>query len=242
MNNPFSRLKHYTVIATDSQARAIEQQENHATECLAACLVFSSKIRNEFIRFLLNEAVKADDSRDLDVVTQETIRGGYIDLVLRQTKNFVIALEVKVRSPENCDHHRNQLLRYKEWLNQQTEEPHRFLFTLVRNKDARFHPEQHRANGRETWRELYKRLKEMLDADDLLDVERSLIENFCDYLGNEAIVSTYELGDLLSYAAGLRARQAITSIFNQIGDRLGIEGFKTIPVVDRKDYWPQLRV
>jgi hypothetical protein len=242
MNNPFSRLKHYTISATDPEARTIEQQENHATECLAACLVFSSRIRNEFIRFLLNEAVKADDSRALDVVTQETIRGGYIDLVLRQTKNFVIALEVKVRSPENCDHHRNQLLRYTEWLNQQTEEPHRFLFTLVRNKDARFHPEQHGANGRETWRELYKRLKQMLDADDLLDVERSLIENFCDYLGNEAIVSTYELGDLLSDAAGLRARQAITSIFNQIGDRLGIEGFKTISVVDRKDYWPQLRV
>jgi len=55
MNNPFSRLKHYRVNATDPQTRATEQQENHATECLAACLVFSSKIREAFLEYLLRD-------------------------------------------------------------------------------------------------------------------------------------------------------------------------------------------
>jgi RecB family endonuclease NucS len=106
---------------------------------LAACLVFSSRIRKEFIRFVLNDSAKAIDSDEVDVVIQETIKGGYIDLVLRQRGTFVIAVEVKVRSPENCNHHRSQLLRYQEWLNQQTEELDRFLFTLVRNEDTTFH-------------------------------------------------------------------------------------------------------
>jgi hypothetical protein len=80
------------------------------------------------------------------------------------------------------------------------------------------------------------------DDDDFSHVEKSLVKNFCDYLRVEAIVSTYEIKDLLSYAAGLRARQGITSIFNQIRDRLRIEGLETISVEDRKDYWPQLKI
>ena len=82
----------------------------------------------------------------------------------------------------------------------------------------------------------------MLEANDLSDVERSLLKNFCDYLESEAIVSTYEVKDLLSYADGLRARQAITGIFNNIRNRLGVEGFETISVEDRRDYWPQLKI
>jgi hypothetical protein len=242
MNNPFSRLKHYTVSGTDPQARAIEQQENHATECLAACLVFSSRIRKEFIRFVLNDPSKGFDSEEVDVVTQQTIEGGYIDLVLRQKGNLVMAVEVKVKSPENCDHHRNQLQNYKKWLDQQEGEPHHFLFTLVRNGDKRFHPEQYGATARRTWWALYKSFKEMLGTDDSSDVESSLIENFRDYLESEAIVSTYEIKDLLSYSAGLKARRAVTGIFNQITSRLEAEGMNTVVIEDRKDYWPQLRI
>ena len=238
--NPFSRLKHYTLSESDPQARAIEQQENHATECLAACLVFGSKIRKEFIRFLLKDAAAVEPVQ-VDVVTQQTIKGGYIDLVVRQNGNFVIAVEVKVRSPENCDHHRNQLQNYKKWLDEQ-EEPHRFLFTLVRNEDNTFHPEQYGAAGRRTWWALYKSLKQMLGANDLSDVESSLIDNFCDYLESEAIVSTYEIKDLLSYAVGVKARKAVTGIFNEIRDRVGVAGFETISVEERKDYWPQLKI
>jgi hypothetical protein len=245
--NPFSRLKHYTLTEPDPQARAIEQQENHATECLAACLVFSSKIRSRFVQFMLNDAAEVVDCHAVDIATQETVRGdytdlGYIDLVLRQRGVFVMAVEVKVRSPENCKHHQSQLLKYKEWLNQQMEEPRRFLFTLVRNADTAFHPERYGANGRRTWWKLYNRLMDTSDDDDFSHVEKSLVKNFCDYLRVEAIVSTYEIKDLLSYAAGLRARQGITSIFNQIRDRLRIEGLETISVEDRKDYWPQLKI
>lgn len=242
MNNPFWRLKHYAVSGTNPQARAIEQQENHATECLAACLVFSSRLRDAFIRFLLNGERAGFTSADTEVVTQQTIEGGYIDLVLRQKGNLVMAVEVKVKSPENCDHHRNQLLRYKEWLNEQTEEPHRFLFTLVRNEDTTFHPRQYGANGRRTWWALYKCFEKILGSNDLSDVESSLIKNFRDYLESEAIVSTYEIKDLLSYAAGLKARRAVTGIFSQITSRLEPEGMNTVPIEDRKDYWPQLRI
>ena len=239
MNNPFSRLKHYTVSEIDLQARAIEQQENHATECLAACLVFSSKIRKKFTRFLLNGGAKSVDRGEIDVVTQEAIKGGYIDLVLRQPKNFVIAVEVKVKSREDGA----QLLRYKAWLDKQTEEPHRFLFTLVRNEDTTFHPEQYgasRPHPRRTWWALYKTLQQMLGANNLSDVESSLIENFCDYLESEAIVSTYEIRDLLSYEAGVKARKAVYGLFNQIGYWLEADKFQAVPV-DRKD-WPQLKI
>lgn len=242
MNNPFSRLKHYTVSGTDPQARAIEQQENHATECLAACLIFSSRIRKEFIRFVLDDAAKVSDSEEVDVATQETIEGGYIDLVLRQKGNLVMAVEVKVKSPENCTHHQNQLRNYKKWLDQQEEEPHHFLFTLVRNEDKSFHPEQYGATGRRTWWALYKSFKEMLGTNDSSDAESSLIENFCDYLEREAIVSTYETKDLLGYAEGVKARKAVTGIFNQIASRLEADGFGTNSIEDKKDRWPELRI
>jgi hypothetical protein len=153
-----------------------------------------------------------------------------------------MAVEVKVKSPENCNHHRNQLQNYKKWLDQQEGEPHHFLFTLVRSEDNRFHPEQYGATARRTWWALYKSFKEMLGTDDSSDVESSLIENFCDYLESEAIVSTYEIKDLLSYAAGLKARRAVTGIFNQITSRLETEGMNTVAIEDRKDYWPQLRI
>lgn len=242
MNNPFSRLKHY-------MRSEIDPQENHATECLAACLVFSSKLRDAFIQFLLNaERGKDFGSTDSEVLTQERIEGGpiesveqgYIDLVLRQPGTFVIAVEVKVRSPENCKHHQNQLLRYKAWLDEQTKEPRRFLFTLVRNEDKTFHPQQYGATGRRTWWALYKDFNEMLKVNNLSDVESSLIENFCGYLESEGIVSTYEVKDLLSYEAGMKARKAVTGIFNQIGSRLEADKFQSV-YVDRKD-WPQLKI
>ena len=234
MNNPFSRLKHYLPNENDSQ-------ENHATECLAARLVFSSRLRNAFIRLLLPEERKGFNSADTEVATQQTIEGGYIDLVVRQNRNLVIAVEVKVKSPENCNHHRNQLCKYKKWLDEQ-EETHRHLFSLVRNEDKTFHPEQYGATGRRTWWALYRSFKQRLGANDISDVESSLIENFRNYLESETIVSTYEIKDLLSYAAGLKARTAVTGIFNQITSRLETDGMNTVPVEGKRDYWPQLRI
>ena len=235
MNNPFSQLKHYL-------ADKIDPQENHATECLAACLVFSPRIRSAFIKFLSSK-IKVDSASEADVVTQQTIEGGgYIDLVLEQQEKFVIAVEVKVKSPENCPHHREQLQKYRDWLGNK---PDRFLFTLVRNKDETFHPEDFGANGRHTWQDLHKHLQRIRKTEVLSDVERSLIENFCNYLESEGIVSTYETKDLLNYAAGIKARKAITGIFNQVASQLKAldERYET-RLIEEKDgrWWPELKI
>jgi len=192
---------------------------------------------------LLNIKTKDFNSSELEVVTQYAIEhGGYVDLVLRQEGKFVIAVEVKVRSPESCEHHRQQLQDYSKWLAAQNE-PARYLFTLVRNEDNAFHPEQYGANGRRTWSALYKQFKAVLKQNDLSDSETSLITNFCDYLESEAIVSTYKIKDLLSYAAGVQARKAVTGTFNQIASRLEAEGFKvTSKLEDANNPWPQLRI
>ena len=95
MNNPFSRLKHFIPDENDSQ-------ENHATECLAACLVFSSRLRREFIDFLLGgkEKVEVGDESKIEVETQRPIeQGGYIDLVLESPEKFTVVVEVKVKAP-----------------------------------------------------------------------------------------------------------------------------------------------
>jgi hypothetical protein len=235
MNNPFSRLKHYV-------ASEIDPQENHATECLAACLVFSPKVRSAFIAFLAGDEAQHFKSPDPDVETQcLTETGEYVDLVLRRQGEFVIAVEIKVRSPENCDHHRNQLRAYRKWLDEQ-EEPQRRLFTLVRNPDNTFRPDDHGASGRRTWAGLHKCLKALLNETDLPESESNLINSICDYLESEAIVSVYKIEDLLRYEDGLRARKAVTAIFSQISSQLEIAGFKTDSIEDRKDFWPQLRI
>jgi len=227
--NPFLRLKHYLV-------SDIDPQENHATECLAACLVFSSKVRNRFIQFFLGDQFELSGS--VDIITQLPIKGGYIDLVALQTGKFVLAVEVKVRAPENSNHHRQQLQDYRNWLNEQNG-PNKYLFTLVRNEDSSFRPEEYGAHGRRTWWGLYRCLQTIRDGS---EVESALLESLCGYLESEAIVSTYEINDLLSYGPGVKARKAVTGIFNQIASRLESDGFATSSTEDRKDYWPQLRI
>ncbi len=235
-SNPFWRLKHYL-------PDKIDPQENHATECLAACLVFSARIRTAFIRFLLGDDNSEVYSSGTEVITQLSIEsdngstGGYIDLVLQNDTKFVIAVEVKVKAREDGE----QIRKYSEWLDKQhTDET--YLFTLVRNADKAFQPEQYGANGRRTWRALHKYFQEVLKEDDLSEVEQSLITNFCDYLESEAIVSTYQTKDLLSYAVGLKAREAVTGIFSQIASRLEADEFAAISVEGRKNHWPQLRI
>jgi hypothetical protein len=239
MNNPFSRLKHFT-------PDEIDPQENHATECLAACLVFSLRIREEFIKFLFRFDEKPFETggpSEIEIVTQEWIGdGGYVDLVLRKPNVFTIAIEVKVKSPENCDHHRNQLKNYGTWLKNEAVVDTR-LFTLVRDPDKNFCPEDYRAK-RHCWRDLFKFFRDLEKSKEnqLTDVESNLISNFCEYLESEGIVSTYETKDLLSYSAGLKARKAIIGIFNQVASRLETDAFKSLLVDGKKDSWPRLSI
>jgi hypothetical protein len=238
MNNPFSRLKHFV-----QSERDYDSQENHATECLAACLVFSPKIRGAFIQFLCEGDVKlkvADESK-IEVITQQTIEGGYIDLILELQGAFTVVVEVKVKAPENCQHHRNQLTAYRMWLDSNNKSGG-YLFTLVRNPDSTFHPQECGANARRSWWDLYKYFQKLLRLGDLSDVEISLIENLCEYLESEGIVSIYQTKDLLSYADGLKAQKAITAIFNQVASRLQADKFESEFVEGKKDSWPSLRI
>jgi len=183
----------------------------------------------------------AEVTSRIEVITQQTITGGYIDMVLRYQNDFVAAIEVKVKSPENCQHHREQLENYKNWLDGESK-TNNHLFTLVRNPDIGFCPENFGVRARLTWRDLFNSLKAMQEKGDLSGVESSLIRNFCNYLESEGIVSTYETKDLLAYEAGLKARRAVTGLFNQVAGQLQKDGFSTVLVEDRKDYWPQLKI
>ncbi|MBI2926960.1 MAG: PD-(D/E)XK nuclease family protein, partial [Verrucomicrobia bacterium] len=212
---------------------------------LAACLVFSPRILGGFIQFLLpnEQALESDALAEVEVVTQEMVDGGgFIDLLLRLEGRLLIALEVKVKSRESDEHHREQLTRYREWLNSQRVSARWYLVTLVRDVDTAFRPEECGVHARWTWRELYKHLQRTLKESGLSDTECRLIKHFCDYLEREEIVSTYETKHLFRYADGLKAREAVTGIFNQVSSRLEPDGFTTNSVVDKKNYWPQLQI
>jgi hypothetical protein len=237
MNNPFSRLKHFIPDENDPQ-------ENHATECLAACLVFSSTLRRAFIDFLFDggEKVEVGDESKVEVETQRPIeQGGYIDLVLEQPQKVTVVVEVKVKSPENCDHHREQIARYRKWL-RTDKKADGYLFTLVRNPDDAFRPERYGADGRRSWSELFKSFRKNVDEGTLSEVEVSLVKNLCEYLESEGIVSTYETKDLLRYSDGLKAKKAVAGIFNQVASRLKPDGFESVSDEDRKDWWPVLKI
>lgn len=238
MNNPFSRLKHYARDLTDPQ-------ENHATESLAACLSFSPAIKKAFIEFFVGTGACPEFSAEnVEVSTQEQILSGednnlgYIDLVLREDDKVLMAVEVKVKAPENCDHHRQQLQSYRKWLSNQKSGQ---LFTLVRNKDEAFRPEQYGAK-RKTWRDLDKHLRSLVNLDTLSNTDKNLISQFCDYLESEGIVTTYKPSDLLSYGAGIKAQKAVTGIFSQVSSQLEAIGFDAKPVEGHVDRWPELRI
>jgi hypothetical protein len=233
MNNPFLRLKHYL-------RGEIDPAENHATECLAACLVFSPRIRDTFINFLFRDAGNTNCS-DTEIETQAYLdTGRCIDLVLRKTGKFVVAVEVKVGSPEDR-RHSEQLTCYRKWLNAQGE-PVKRLFTLVQNAKPDFRPGDHGADDRRTWAELHKVLQELSKNNELSDSESSLVTNFCGYLEEEEIVSTYDINNLLDFDKGLKARAAVNSLFKQLSAQLEQKQFRCESDVDKKDSWPQLRI
>jgi hypothetical protein len=73
-------------------------------------------------------------------------------------------------------------------------------------------------------------------------VETNLIENFCKYLESEGIVSTYETKDLLCYGAGMKARKAITTIFDQVDVQLREDGFTSTSREGKDAEWPRLMI
>ncbi len=234
MSNPFSRLKHYS-------QDIIDPQENHATECLAACLVFSPNIRQSFIKFL-SDKIQIDPSAEIEVDTQKTIEGGFIDMLLQQQDKFLVAVEVKIKSPENCDHHRDQLKTYRNWLDAKNKSQG-YLFTLVRSRDKAFNPQNYGANRRLTWRELYNHFQQSLNKPSTLsETEVNLIKNLCEYLESEGIVITFDTKDLFHYADGFKARDAINGIFQQVASKLEENGFETRANEGNKNRLPELKI
>jgi hypothetical protein len=232
MNNPFSRLKHHGV-------RENNPQENHATESLAACLVFSESLRRIFIQFLFREQPDSmpDDLSGVEIETQQWEQGvGYFDLVLKRPNVFTIIVEVKVEAAEDD----GQLKKYRSWLDKQAGRTR--LFTLVKNFNTDFNPKDFGADGRHTWRELHGCFQKALKNDGLSDVEISLIENFSDYLESEGIVSTYKTKDMQCYSAGLNAQKAVASILGQVGGKLKADGYEHVLIDGNQFRWPQLKI
>src|SRR5438552_13727755 len=90
MQNSFVRLKYYRPDKADAR-------ENHATECIAACLRWSPTFRAAFVRFLFSEGIppKFQQSDSIEIRTQEPIPDGFLDLIL-VSENFFAVVEVKV--------------------------------------------------------------------------------------------------------------------------------------------------
>ena len=153
MNNPFVRLKHYRSVK-------IDPRENHATECLAACLAFSPRIAAEFIKFLFGDKLPfVDFSSGVEVNTQHGVGDGWIDLVLiHPPSGYIVVVEAKVGSLEDDPHHRSQLGKYAAWLaGQKGANGH--IFTLVQNPKSDFPFEQYQVKARRTWKELHERFQ-----------------------------------------------------------------------------------
>ena len=109
MQNPFVRLGKY-------QADQNDPQENRATETLAACLVFSEKLRREFLNFLFdnNPPFNIGDAEAYEVSTQQpTDDGSWVDLLIEKECEVSIVVEVKVKAKESGD----QIRKYWNWLN-----------------------------------------------------------------------------------------------------------------------------
>ena len=211
MNNPFHKLKHFHPDRDDPK-------ENHATECLAACLTWSPRIAAEFVRFLFRDSVPfaLDEAAQIDVRTQESAEPyGCMDLVLRIGKQCTLVVEVKVAAPENCDHHKNQLKKYHEWLSTQDNGK---LFTLVRARDLRFEKPDY-VEARLKWRGLYERLKR-LETQMTVPCEANLLYSFCEYLESEGIVMIYSTAELLNYGKDVRAKEALSQVFGSLREML----------------------
>ena len=112
-NNPFVRLKHY-------RPDECHPKENHATEGLAACLRLSIPLRTAFLRLCHAGACPLDEVTisEVEVLTQEPLDKGILDLYLTVPSRYHLAIEVKVDAKED-DRHREQSAIYKKWLQKQ---------------------------------------------------------------------------------------------------------------------------
>jgi hypothetical protein len=240
MQNSFWRLKHYR-LASDEAADA---KENHATECLAACLRFSPVIRREFIQFLFQDhpiwRLINSHLQKVSISTQQRIDNRYfLDIVLQKEGHFTIVVEVKIGSLEDAA----QLKRYTNWLKGQTQQPKRHLFSLVQHHNPQFNPKDHGADAHRTWLDLYRRLNTLLQKP-LSATDSTLITQLCGYLENEGIVMPYKIKDLKNFKLAINAAEAISAVFQHVKQTLEKEtGFEIKCKPEPKhDSWPSMHI
>jgi hypothetical protein len=239
MQNAFWRLKHYRLDSDE----AADAKENHATECLAACLRFSPAIRRVFIQFLFQDhptrRLINSHLQKVSISTQQRIDNRYfLDLVLHRERHFTIVIEVKIGSREDAA----QLKRYASWL-KKTPQPKKYLFSLVQDHDPQFNPKEHGADAHRTWLDLYRRLN-ALRQKPRSATDANLITHLCGYLENEGIVMPYKIKDLKNFKLAIRATEAISAVFEQVKQTLEKDkGFEIkCKPEPKRDWWPSMHI
>lgn len=234
MQNPFLRLKHYR---TDQKEN--DPKENHATEALAACLVFSTRLRAEFLSFLFagERQFAPEEAEKYAVLTQiQTDLGGWVDLLIEHAGICSIVVEVKVNAPEDG----NQIKAYRDWLDK-TRTGDRHVFWLVQRPTSALQIERFGGKRRCTWLDLYRWLPEHNEG--YSNVERTLVQNFCAYLEAESIVNTWTPTDLLGYRGGTPAIETLEIVFSQLETRLlDCDQDYIFGTNLRDEPWPRLEV
>ena len=212
MQNPFHRLKHYRPGENDAK-------ENHTTEALAACLVFSEDFRAKFLEFLFGGKTNVPDAladaSQVEVATQHSTKdSGIVDLLLR-THRFGVVVEIKVGARED-ERHNEQLDNYTNWLREEFGERKWALFTLVRNADAKF---KHAWARRRVWSDLFEVTEAFIQKYGT-STDKALLRAFCEYLTLEGVVDNMDYSKLVDYGKGWAADKALEGLLRQTKERL----------------------
>jgi len=230
--NRFSRLKHY-------KPDLIDPKENHASECLAACIKWSAGIRGEVISMLFEAGAKVFSNEYEKVETRATWPTCFPDIVMHFA-NAVVVLEVKVGSPELSE----QLEGYGDaWKCIQESGKELYIFSLVRS--GNLSSEDLKAIGcyRITWSEIARRLS-IIATQTSDPTTANLAKDLISYLEAEEIFLTMKPSTLNNYKAGLDARRALDTVFNHVESRIKDFWGKdyTVHRRDRLNEWPAITV
>lgn len=234
MQSPFTRLKRYRTDKND-------QRENHATECLAACLHFSLELREIFLKFLFDGmGVQPPPAASLKVQTQQFAgQFGIPDLVLTDEGRFRIVVEIKVGAQLFQD----QARKYGRWLSEDTEVK-QYLFSLEKDPRQAFEIAKvsNVPGARRTWHQLYDAFR---DCERRLagTTEGNLIAALCSYLQDEGIVSTWKPSQILDLGPAVQAKEALSHCFSRVAERLKeIEPTFMAEPKTPSGQWPRLEI
>lgn len=214
MQNPFQCLKRF---------RPVEKNplEDHATESLAACLVFSENYRAKFLEFLFGgksqipAALSA--AGQVQVLTQHVIECGRLDLLLQAGNDFGVVVEVKVGAGQEA----SQLHKYEDWLQRTFGRDPRDgrnrwkLFMLVRKNDPNF-------DGGVatifTWDKLHEFTQGIAANEVDGSTDRLMLEALCEYLSLEGVVVNADYTRLVDYGKQGAAEKALGALFTATKD------------------------